>query len=106
LADLPTQTLSDKVGNILKLAHQATSNNYNRYYNYASGKNLLLSIDDGGTPPAQDASFAFDAVGNQIKINTERFFEWDAADQLRYFKIDAGGGPACRRITCMLAGNG
>ena len=84
----------DKVGNILTLGHDADSNTYKRYYNYASGKNLLESIDDGGTVPDVYAEFGFDAVGNQTTINTDRFFEWDAADQLKYFKIDAGGGPS------------
>lgn len=82
----------DKVGNILTLSHTATGNNYTRHYQYASGFNKLEEIDNnGGTV---HASFTYDDSGNQTQVNTERFFQWDAADQLKYFKIDAGGGPS------------
>ena len=80
----------DKVGNILQLGHQADSNNYNRHYRYATGINHLEQLDNNGGTPTVYASFTHDAAGNQLTINTDRFFEWDAADQLRYFKIDDG----------------
>jgi RHS repeat-associated protein len=80
----------DKVGNILQLGHQADSNNYNRHYRYATGINHLEQLDDNGGTPTVYASFTYDEAGNQLTINTDRFFEWDAADQLRYFKIDDG----------------
>jgi RHS repeat-associated protein len=80
----------DKVGNILQLGHQADSNNYNRHYRYATGINHLEQLDNNGGTPTVYADFTYDEAGNQLTINTDRFFEWDAADQLRYFKIDDG----------------
>ena len=84
----------DKVGNILLLDHDASGNSYNRYYRYTSGKNILEQIDDDGSPADVYATFEYDPCGNMTRSNTERYYEWDAADQLRYFKIDAGGGPS------------
>jgi RHS repeat-associated protein len=81
----------DKVGNILQLAHAATGNSYTRRYNYASGLNHLASIDNGQGTPTVNASFIYDDAGNQIQVNTDRHFEWDGADQLRYFKREASG---------------
>ena len=79
----------DKVGNILKLAHTATGNSYTRRYNYVSGLNHLASIDNGQGIPTVHASFLYDDAGNQVQVNTDRHFEWDGADQLRYFKREA-----------------
>jgi len=84
----------DKLGNIQQLAHTATGNSYNRHYHYASGNNILEQIDNGGSPANVYGTFAYDACGNQVQQNTERFLEWDAADQLRFFKTDGGGGPS------------
>lgn len=84
----------DKVGNILQLAHQATGNAYTRHYRYTSGQNLLVQLDDDGSPTTVYATFTYDANGNQVTCNTDRFYAWDAADQLKFFKIDAGGGPS------------
>ena len=84
----------DKLGNIQQLAHTATGNSYNRHYHYASGNNILEQIDNGGSPANVYGTFAYDACGNQVQQNTERFLEWDAADQLRFFKNNAGGGPS------------
>lgn len=53
--------------------------------------NLLEQLDDGNVVPTVYSTFLYDAVGNQVQANSERFFEWDAADQLKFFKIDAGG---------------
>jgi len=80
----------DKLGNILLLDHDATGNNYNRYYRYTNGKNLLEQIDNDGSPADVYSTFAYDANGNLISSNTDRYYEWDAADQLRYFKIFDG----------------
>ncbi len=96
------QFVYDKLGNILLLDHDAIGNNYNRFYRYTAGElpspasagNLLEQLDDHGGTPTVYASFTYDACGNQLTCNTDRFYEWDAADQLKFFKIDAGGGPS------------
>ena len=80
----------DKLGNILLLDHDATGNNYNRYYRYTGGKNLLEQIDNDGSPAEVYSTFEYDANGNLISSNADREYEWDAADQLKYFKIDDG----------------
>ena len=95
----------DKVGNILTLGHQATGNAYTRHYRYTTGFNLLEQLDNNGSPATVFASFTYDSNGNQKTINTDRFFEWDAADQLRYFKIDAGGGPSVQAHYLYAGGN-
>ncbi|MBS1942088.1 MAG: hypothetical protein JST38_14555, partial [Bacteroidetes bacterium] len=77
----------DKVGNVQDLVHQAISNNYTRHYNYVGGKNHLASIDSGGSPPSVNASFQYDVNGNLVKNDTARFYEWNAADQLAYTKL-------------------
>jgi|GEM_PF-5763668 len=81
----------DKVGNLLLRGHVATGNTFNRHYHYASGKNLLEQIDDNAAPPNVYSAFTYNAVGNQTGSNTDRFYQWDAADQLKYFKVEASG---------------
>jgi len=80
----------DKLGNILLLDHDAGANSYERHYRYASGNNKLEQLDNDGSPADVYASFTYDANGNQLQQNSERYLEWDAADQLKYFKIDNG----------------
>lgn len=83
----------DKVGNVQDLVHQAVSNNYTRHYNYLGGKNQLASIDSGGSPPSVNASFQYDINGNLVQNDTARFYQWNAADQLAYTKLQTSGGP-------------
>ncbi|MCB9165205.1 MAG: VCBS repeat-containing protein [Flavobacteriales bacterium] len=84
----------DKVGNLLAVGHAADANNYTRHYRYTSGQNLLEQLDNNGSPATVHASYTYDACGNQLTTNSDRYYEWDAADQLRLFKIDAGSGPS------------
>lgn len=83
----------DKVGNVQELVHQAISNNYTRVYNYTTGLNRLANISTAGSPPTVNAAFLYDANGNLVKNDTERLYEWNAADQLAYTKLQTSGAP-------------
>ena len=81
----------DKMGNIQELQHTSGSNAFTRNFNYRTGLNQLSTIDNGATPtPTVYTSYTHDDNGNQTQLNSERFLEWDAADQLKFFKIDDG----------------
>ena len=81
----------DKMGNIQELQHTSGSNAFTRNFNYRTGLNQLSTIDNGATPtPTVYTTYTHDANGNQTKLNSERFLEWGAADQLKFFKIDDG----------------
>ena len=82
----------DKLGNILKKIHTATGNSFTRRYNYQSGANKLTDIDNNQSVPSIIASFAYDAVGNQIMCQTERHYEWDYGNRLKAFYNQAGTG--------------
>ena len=83
----------DKMGNILRLKHTGSSD-FTRIFNPDNGnmpadygsKNLLNEVKIGSTT----YSFQYDANGNLIQENADRFYEWDAADQMRCFFIDDG----------------
>jgi len=83
----------DKMGNILRLKHTGNSD-FTRVFNPDSGnmpddygnQNLLNEVKIGST----NYSFQYDANGNLIQENADRFYEWDAADQMRCFFIDDG----------------
>ena len=80
----------DKVGNIQKLQHIATGAGFTRRYNYISGVNRLLNIDNNQSAPSNHASYQYDAVGSQTNVNTNRYYEWDVADQLKFYKNKVG----------------
>ncbi|MGE3825734.1 MAG: RHS repeat domain-containing protein, partial [Bacteroidia bacterium] len=75
----------DKLGNIQQLQHIG-NNSFTRNFNYNSNHNKLESIDVG----MDNYAFTYDENGNQITENTERHFEWDAADKMRCFFNQAG----------------
>ena len=83
----------DKMGNILRLKHTGNSD-FTRVFNPDAGnmpadygnQNLLNELKIGGTT----YSFQYDGNGNLTQENADRFYEWDAADQMRCFFIDDG----------------
>lgn len=75
----------DKMGNIQQLQHIG-NNSFTRNFNYNPSHNKLESIDIG----MDNYAFTYDENGNQITENTERHFEWDAADKMRCFYTQAG----------------
>ena len=75
----------DKMGNIQQLQHIG-NNSYTRNFNYNASHNKLESIDVG----IDNYSFTYDENGNQITENSERYFEWDAADKMRCFFTQSG----------------
>ncbi|MFN2428862.1 MAG: RHS repeat-associated core domain-containing protein [Cryomorphaceae bacterium] len=83
----------DKQGNILELQHIAnghSANNFTRTFNYDNGfaTNKLNDFTVG----SNTFSYNYDANGNIIKENSERYFEWNFADKLAFFKRQAGTG--------------
>jgi RHS repeat-associated protein len=80
----------DLMGNIRKMTHSAHLNSFTRNFVYddIATDNRLSSIRDGSMSLLAD--FQYDANGNTGQSNTERFYEWNQADQLRFFKIDDG----------------
>jgi len=76
----------DLMGNIQRLQHVG-NNNFTRNFNYGSGNNNKLQ---GITAGGDTYSFTYDANGNQITENSDRKFEWDFADKLRSFRVQAG----------------
>jgi len=80
----------DKIGNILELAHTAASSgdNFTRTFDYNTTNNFLKGITVGtgiGT-----YTYDYDEVGNQIKENTTRNYEWDHSNNMRCFFTQAG----------------
>lgn len=80
----------DKMGNILKLAHTAHQASFTRNFGYHTSMqhNKLEEVLDNSQNTLTD--FLYDEAGNTIQNNSERFYIWDAANQLKQFKIDDG----------------
>ncbi|MBS1940977.1 MAG: hypothetical protein JST38_08885 [Bacteroidetes bacterium] len=84
----------DKVGNVLQEQHTADghpANSFTKQFNYhpTGAHNRLESYEMG----ALTFPLTYDANGNQLKETTSRFHQWDHADQLKYFMVQAGGAP-------------
>jgi RHS repeat-associated protein len=104
----------DKMGNILELQHIG-ANNFTRNFNYnTSTNNKLQSIDIGMT----NYAFSYDANGNQLTETSNRKFEWDYADRMRSFYVEASGsitkytqylydagGNRVKKLTWVVGGN-
>jgi len=81
----------DQVGNIQKLIHAASGNNFTRKYVYAANTNINTQINDGQSSPTTLADYQYDIVGNQTNANSDRQCSWDAVGGLKLFKITASG---------------
>ena len=75
----------DKVGNVQQIKQLGT-NGFTRDFSYFSSKNQLQNVEIG----ANNYNYSYDNVGNQLTENTERHFEWDAANRLLLFKNQVG----------------
>ncbi len=75
----------DKVGNVQQIKQLGTSG-FTRDFNYISSRNQLQNVEIG----ANNYNYSYDNVGNQLTENTERHFEWDAANRLLLFKNQIG----------------
>src|SRR5690606_30312437 len=53
---------------------------------YANGKNTLNGVSIG----VNNYTYLYDSVGNLLTENVNRHYEWDAANQLIYFKNQVG----------------
>lgn len=86
----------DRMGNMLKMEHIGDSS-FTRIFNPDSegdpptefGSDNLLTTFNVGT---NTYDYQYDANGNMIKENSNRFFEWDHADRLRVFYNQAASG--------------
>lgn len=85
----------DPAGNMLELSYQAASGNWNRVFGMAdlpndrwreASNNRLTSLANGGVTQ----SYLFDANGNLIQQNNERYHTWDHADRMIGFRVQAG----------------
>src|SRR5690554_3283305 len=75
----------DKIGNIQQIKQLGTSG-FTRDFSYFSSKNQLQNVEIG----INNYNYSYDNVGNQLTENTERHFEWDAANRLLLFKNQVG----------------
>ncbi|HZH72631.1 MAG TPA: hypothetical protein VFD91_09085, partial [Mariniphaga sp.] len=75
----------DKLGNIQKLQHIGDTL-FTRNFDYSSTNNKLSGISVG----MNTYSYSYDNAGNQIQENSNRFFEWDFANNMRCFYNQAG----------------
>jgi RHS repeat-associated protein len=82
----------DKIGNILELAHTAASSgdNFTRTFDYGTTNNFLTGITVGSGIGTY--TYDYDEVGNQVKENTTRNYEWDHSNNMRCFFNQAGMG--------------
>src|SRR5258708_26728878 len=76
------QYLYDPVGNIGQLKHVGNASGFSRDFNLVSGNNRLHTLTVGATV----FGFEYDAIGNMIRENTSRHFEWDYADRMRVYR--------------------
>ncbi len=65
---------------------QIGNNAFTRNFNYANGKNTLNGVSIG----VNNYTYLYDSVGNLLTENVNRHYEWDAANQLIYFKNQVG----------------
>ena len=83
----------DMLGNIQELKHIAnghSANNFTRGFKYGSSftDNQLQTLVIG----SNSYNYKYDPCGNVTQENTDRYPEWDFANKMRFFKIQAGAG--------------
>jgi RHS repeat-associated protein len=84
----------DAVGNLEELRHVAEGAGFTRRFTPIPGTNRISAaeVGDAGHPTV---AYLYDGNGNLVRENTERHFEWDHADRLRAFRVQAeGAGPS------------
>ncbi|MBL7800024.1 MAG: RHS repeat-associated core domain-containing protein, partial [Chitinophagales bacterium] len=84
----------DKVGNIQKLRHRVIGNTslyYTRNFIYNTSNNQHTQINNNQTTPTVYSTFTYDAVGNMLTSNADRFYTWDTFGSLKNFELKAGG---------------
>lgn len=72
-----------------------SANGFTRYFNKSVGyaaDNLLNTLTIGDPPNEVSYTYLYDANGNLIQENTDRYFEWNYGDKLAFFKRQAGTG--------------
>jgi len=77
----------DKLGNIEQI-RQIGTNAFTRTFQYYTGTNKLERVNVGG----DSYNYYYDAAGNQTLENSNRKFDWDAANRLLFFRNQVGSG--------------
>ena len=80
----------DKLGNITQV-QQAGAFGFTRNYVYNTGVNTLNRVED--TVPTTIESYTYDACGNTLTTNLNRYYVWNHANQLLSYYSSAGGTP-------------
>jgi len=80
----------DKLGNITQV-QQAGAFGFTRNYVYNTGVNTLNRVED--TVPTTIESYTYDACGNTLTTNLNRYYVWNHANQLLSYYNSAGGTP-------------
>lgn len=101
----------DPAGNMLWLKHSRNgSNGFSRYFGMAGSKpkewkekveSFLAGnapdlgssgnrLTNFGNDEEHSTSHAYDANGNMVRENTERYFEWDHSDRMKVFRNQTG----------------
>lgn len=76
----------DKAGNIQTLQHIG-NNSFTRNFAYNSNNNQLQNISVG-----QDVfAYSYDSNGNQLTETSSRIMEWDMANRMKSFRVEANG---------------
>jgi hypothetical protein len=99
----------DRLGNMLQVSHNGgPGNTWTRYFNdfdmapagaYGAG-NLLTKVKYGATA----VTSSYDANGNLTTEGSTRHFEWDGADQLRFFWEGTSGSTPTQAAVYVYAG--
>ena len=96
LARAYTETYGyDAVGGLLELRHatdSAGTGAFTRRYTPANGSNRLAKLEVGSFT----ATYTYDACGNVTAETDSRRFEWDHANRLATFRVQASGAEPSR----------
>jgi RHS repeat-associated protein len=88
----------DPAGNMTLLKHiligGSTGALPTRYYDLVPGTNRLTAMRVGTT----NYPYHYDAVGNMIMENTERYFEWNHSNRLRTFRVQTANAEPSKHV--------
>ncbi|HEV2068798.1 MAG TPA: SpvB/TcaC N-terminal domain-containing protein [Acidimicrobiales bacterium] len=77
----------DRVGNLLRLVHNAGTVNWTSQATMIPGGNCLQAWSGANG----SLNYGYDACGNVVQETNSRLYEWDAANRLSTFRVQAQG---------------
>ncbi len=77
----------DPVGNMVELRHMSNGGGFTRQFTLVPGNNRLSAVTIGDTV----YNYNYDTNGNMTGETRSRHFEWDHADRMKAFRVQAGG---------------